>query len=102
LTERQVADGVPPMLVGGLAVGSDVVFLRTDDFDGQPHPAPREQWVVMLRGTIEVEVSDGGSRRFAPGDLLLVSDTSGSGHVTRATSDTLLSEALFVPIPQAQ
>jgi hypothetical protein len=96
LTEQQVADGVPPMFVGGLSSLAGVVFLRSAAFDSDPHPAPRRQWVVMLRGAIEVEVSDGTRRRFEPGDLVLVTDTTGSGHLTVAVGNPPL-EALFVP-----
>jgi hypothetical protein len=96
LAEQQVADGVPSMFVGGLSSSAAVVFLRSAAFDSDPHPAPRKQWVVMLRGAIEVEVSDGTRRRFEPGDLVLVTDTTGRGHVTVAVGDPPL-EALFVP-----
>jgi uncharacterized cupin superfamily protein len=50
----------------------------------------------MLRGSIEVEVSNGERRRFGPGDLVLVADTTGAGHVTTAVGDSPL-EGLFVP-----
>jgi Cupin domain len=96
LTEQQVAQGVPPLFVGGLSSSAGVVLLRSAAFDSGPHPAPRKQWVVMLRGAIEVEVSDGTRRRFGPGDLVLVTDTTGSGHVTVAVGDPPL-EALWVP-----
>src|SRR5262249_49275040 len=92
----QVADGMPPMFAGGLRSAGGVVFLRSAEFDSDPHPAPARQWVVMLRGAIEIEVSDGTRRRFEPGDLLLVTDTTGTGHLTSAAGDPPL-EALFVP-----
>jgi hypothetical protein len=98
LDERRIADGVPPMFAGGLSVSAAVTFLRSADFDSAPHPAPREQWVVMVRGAIEVEVSDGARRRFAPGDLVFVADTTGRGHVTAAVGEPPF-EALFVPAP---
>jgi len=96
LTEQQVAAGVPPMLVGRLSPSGGVAFLRSAEFDSDPHPAPREQWVVMLHGAIEVEVSDGTRRRFEPGDLVLVTDTAGRGHTTFAAGEPPI-EALFVP-----
>jgi hypothetical protein len=96
LSEQRVASGTPPMLVGELSSGSGVVFLRGAEFDSEAHPAPRQQWVVRLRGAIEVEVSDGTRRRFAPGDLVLVTDTTGRGHVTFARGEPPL-EALFIP-----
>lgn len=96
LVLHEVADGVPPMLVGGLPSTAGVVLLRSGGFDSEPHPAPRRQWVVVLRGAIEVEVSDGTRRRFGPGELLLVTDTSGRGHTTAGVGDPPI-EALFVP-----
>jgi quercetin dioxygenase-like cupin family protein len=47
------------------------------------HPAPRRQLVVILRGRLEVETSDGARREFGPGDARLIEDTRGRGHVTR-------------------
>jgi hypothetical protein len=52
----------------------------------------------MVRGAIEVRVSDGARRRFGPGGLVFVSDTTGSGHVTTAVGEPPF-EALFVPAP---
>jgi len=100
LTEQQVADGMPPMFAGGLRSAGGVVFLRSAEIDGDPHPAPASQWVVMLRGAIEVEVSDGTRRRFERGDPLLVTDTIGTGHITSAAGDPPL-RALFVPETRA-
>jgi hypothetical protein len=95
LTEQPISPGVPPMFVGSMSGGASVVFLRSTEFDSEPHPAPREQWVVMLRGAIEVESSDGTRRRFEPGDFLFVADVTGRGHITRAMGQPPL-EALFV------
>ena len=95
LTERQIAPGVPSMLVGGLAAAASVTFLRSNGFDSEPHPAPRRQWVMMLRGMIDVTVSDGSKRRFGPGDLVLAADTTGVGHVTVAMGEGPF-EGLFV------
>jgi predicted lactoylglutathione lyase len=47
------------------------------------------------KSTMEVEVSDGTRRRFEPGDLVLATDTTGSGHITVGVGDPPL-EALFV------
>ncbi|MGI5205547.1 hypothetical protein ACQEU6_28700 [Spirillospora sp. CA-108201] len=45
----------------------------------------------MLRGTIEVTFTDGDRRRFGPGDLVLATDTTGSGHVTTGVGDAPFS-----------
>jgi hypothetical protein len=99
LEEQPVAAGTPPMFVGVLAAAppSPIVFLRSGGFDSEPHPAPRRQWVVMLRGAIEVEISDGSRKVFRPGDLLLLVDVTGRGHTTYTVGDPP-HEGLFVPI----
>lgn len=100
LVEGRVVEGVPPFFVAALSGGQGVMYLRSDGFDSEPHPAPRKQWVVMLKGTIEVEVSDGARRRFGPGDFVLAADVTGSGHVTTAVGEPPF-EGLFVPVPEA-
>lgn len=97
LEHRHVADGVPTMAVGGLPSRNGVQFLRSAAFDSTAHPAPHTQWVVMLRGMIEVTVSDGSRRRFGPGDLVLAADTTGMGHITTGVGDPPF-EALFIPV----
>ncbi|NOR14063.1 MAG: cupin domain-containing protein, partial [Candidatus Aminicenantes bacterium] len=49
---------------------------------GDWHPAPRRQFIFMLIGELEVEVSDGEVRKFVPGDVMLVEDTTGQGHIS--------------------
>lgn len=61
------------------------------------HTAPRRQFMVCLRGLVEVTASDGQKRRVKPGEFLLVEDLTGKGHITHAAG----SEdhvALAVPI----
>jgi hypothetical protein len=99
LEERWVAERTPPMLAGLLAAAppSPVVFLRSNEFDSEPHPAPRRQWVVLTRGAIEIEVSDGSRRVFRSGDLLLLEDVTGRGHRTYTVGEPPF-EGLFVPV----
>jgi uncharacterized cupin superfamily protein len=98
LATQHIAEGTPPMLAGPIPSAAGVIYLRTGPFEGKPHPAPRRQWVVMLRGTLRVAVTDGTSREFRPGDLLLLEDTSGTGHVQTTVGDPPF-EALFIPTP---
>jgi hypothetical protein len=63
------------------------------DWAGQvPHPSPRRQLFCNLRGCYEITASDGTTRTFPAGSLLLLEDTTGKGHATRITSsdDVLL------------
>jgi hypothetical protein len=51
------------------------------------HPVPARRLRFLLAG--EVEVTAGGeTRRFVPGDVALVEDTSGPGHATTALAGT--------------
>lgn len=54
------------------------------DFKTQPrHVAPRRHLSVILTGTLEVECSPAEVRRFGPGSLVVLEDTTGEGHITR-------------------
>jgi hypothetical protein len=99
LNEQQVADGAPAMFVGTLGPGQAVAFVRFDAFHSEPHPASEPQWVVVLRGVIEVQVSDGTSRQFGPGDLVLAADTSGRGHITRVVGDPPVEALSVLSVP---
>jgi hypothetical protein len=50
----------------------------------EPHNAPERLFIINLVGEVEVAVSDGEVRGFGPGDVTLVEDTHGKGHVTRS------------------
>ncbi|MGH2851704.1 MAG: hypothetical protein ACRDLP_13945 [Solirubrobacteraceae bacterium] len=68
------------------------------DADAVRHNAPRRQFIVHLVGSVEVEASDGERRRFDPGDVVLVEDVVGRGHVTRWLGDGEY-RTLFLPVP---
>lgn len=50
------------------------------------HNPPCRQYVIMLEGAMEIEISDGTKRIFKPGEIVLAEDTTGKGHITRAAS----------------
>jgi hypothetical protein len=54
---------------------------------GDWHPAPKKQVLFYLAGEIEAETSDGEVRRFGPGSVTLVEDTTGKGHKSRVVGD---------------
>ena len=59
--------------------------------------APRRQFVVNLTGEVEIEVSDGETRRFGPGSILLAEDTTGKGHISRGIGNDERC-TLFIPL----
>jgi quercetin dioxygenase-like cupin family protein len=65
---------------------------------GDWHPAPAQQFLALMTGTVEMETTDGTVRRFLPGDLVLLQDTSGKGHLTRNVGDGYATY-LVVPVP---
>jgi quercetin dioxygenase-like cupin family protein len=48
------------------------------------HNAPRAWFLIVLQGESEVTTSDGQVRHFGPGSVVLLDDTTGKGHQTRA------------------
>lgn len=51
------------------------------------HTAPQTQYIIYLEGEVEVEASDGEKRVFKAGDILLASDLTGKGHITKTLSN---------------
>jgi quercetin dioxygenase-like cupin family protein len=64
------------------------------------HVAPRRQFMICLRGIVEVTAGDGEKRRITPGQFLLLEDLTGKGHITHSagTEDHI---ALAIPVPDA-
>mgnify|MGYP001568498106 FL=1 len=79
---------------------SDIIFRETaGDYDYSWHNAPCRQFVLMLDGSVEIEVSDGTRRTFHSGDILLAEDTSGRGHISRAVNGQP-RKSVFVTLAQ--
>jgi quercetin dioxygenase-like cupin family protein len=62
------------------------------------HRAPRRMYLIVVQGMSEVTAGDGEVRRFGPGSVLLMDDTSGKGHITRAVG-SVDHIALTIPAP---
>ena len=67
------------------------------DFVADWHNAPRKQYIFILEGEVEVEVRGGTKRRFGPGDIQLIEDTTGRGHITRSVNNQPW-KAVFIPL----
>lgn len=63
------------------------------------HTAPQRQFIVLLDGEIEITVSSGESRTFGGGEILLVEDTTGKGHLTKHIRSEL-RHSLFITLPE--
>lgn len=80
-----------------LPVTSMILRENPAGYDYGWHTAPREQYIVMLEGQVEITVSDGEVKTFGPGDIVLVSDTTGKGHASRSP-DGKPRKSLFLPV----
>lgn len=84
-----------------------IIFRETDgDYNYTWHNAPARQFMLMLDSSVEIEVSDGARRTFHSGDILLLEDTTGSGHVSRAVNGqprkcVFVTLAQHVAVPEA-
>jgi len=82
------APPAPPLHVSSPVITAQMVFMQlTPGWLGDWHPAPRRQYWVDMLGTVEITVSDGETRQFGPGSVLLLEDLVGKGHVTRVVGD---------------
>jgi hypothetical protein len=57
--------------------------------DGEPqmHRAPARLLHILITGSWAMQASDGETRHFNAGDMILVEDTTGKGHLTSITSE---------------
>ena len=72
------------------------LFSAPPGYFGDWHTAIRKQFLFHLSGISEIVVSDGETRRFGPGDIVLVEDTTGRGHTARSVGD---EDILIVAVP---
>ena len=89
-----------PMTLAGYAMPGPKVGLSTTYdassltfFSAPPglfadwHIAIRKQFLFHLSGISEITVSDDEVRRFVRGDIVLVEDTTGQGHIARVIGE---------------
>ena len=102
--EQSLAKGAPP--AAPFYVSQDGPASKHRFYTFQPgwigdwHPCPTRQFLALMSGAVEMETTDGTKRRFKPGDLVLLEDTTGKGHVTRNIGDGYASY-LVVPVPES-
>jgi hypothetical protein len=67
------------------------------EYDLDWHPAPRRQYIINLDGAVQITASDGESRIIKAGEVLLVEDTTGKGHLSKSVGGEM-RRSIFVPI----
>ncbi len=75
-----------------------IIFRETGgDYDLGWHPAPRRQYIINLEGGVRLTASDGESRVIGAGEVVLVEDTSGKGHLSQSVGGQM-RRSIFVPV----
>src|SRR5437899_12550960 len=75
-----------------------VIFRETQaEHDIDWHPAPRRQYIINLDAGVKITASDGESRVIGTGEVILVEDTTGKGHLSQHVEGKI-RHSVFVPI----
>jgi hypothetical protein len=75
-----------------------IIFRQTQAEHDRPwHPAPRRQYIINLDAGVELTASDGESRKIGAGEVILVEDVSGKGHLSKSINNQM-RHSIFVPL----
>ena len=75
-----------------------IIFRETSgDYDLDWHPAPRRQYIINLDAGVTLTASDGEARSIGAGEVILVEDTSGKGHLSKAVAGKM-RHCIFVAV----
>ena len=70
-------------------VGSLIFRQVQPSYDLDWHPAPCRQYIINLDAGVQITASDGESRIIGAGEVVLVEDVSGKGHLSKAVEGKL-------------
>jgi quercetin dioxygenase-like cupin family protein len=87
LKATDYAPPAPPLEVSAAHEATRFVFVGgPPGWVGDWPPSPIRQFVFILAGAFTLTVSQGDTRTFSVGDVVLLEDTTGKGHHTAVTS----------------
>ena len=88
LTLTEYVPPAPPLSLSSFTPATQFGFMNAPaGWSSDWHPTSARNIFFVLTGEWEVTASDGESRRFAAGSVLLVEDTEGKGHSSRVVSE---------------
>jgi hypothetical protein len=88
----------PEGKTSALQSANGIIFRQTQAEHDRPwHPAPRRQYIINLDAGVELTASDGESRKIGAGEIVLVEDTAGKGHLSKSINNQM-RHSIFVPI----
>ena len=83
------APPAPPLYLAAATPAHDFSFMRAPaGWSSDWHPSSGRNLFLVINGEWEVTASNGESRRFGAGSVLVVEDTEGRGHSSRVISQT--------------
>jgi|ERR1700733_4984546 hypothetical protein len=75
-----------------------IIFRQTQAEHDRPwHPAPRRQYIINLDAGVQLTASDGEARVIGAGEVVLVEDTTGKGHLSKSVNNQM-RHSIFVPL----
>ena len=87
LTLMDYAPPAPPLELSATTPAKQFGFLNAPaGWSSDWHPTSARNVFCVLTGEWEVTASDGETRHFSAGSVLLVDDTTGKGHTSRVVS----------------
>lgn len=96
--ELEWADVQGSRKVSERLTATGIIFRETGgDYDLDWHTAPRRQYIINLDAAVLITASDGESREIGAGEVLLVEDITGKGHLSQAVGGKL-RHSIFIPI----
>jgi len=96
--EVEFKESTPAGRLSARLPATGIIFREVmPDYDLDWHPAPRRQYIVNLDAGVQITASDGEARRIGAGEVILVEDTSGKGHLSKAV-DGKLRHCIFVTL----
>lgn len=98
------APPAPPLYLSTKSSANQFAFMKAPaGWSSDWHPSSARNLFLVLSGEWQVTASDGESRTFSVGSVLLVEDTTGKGHSSRVTSkaDSLAAMVLLGATVQA-
>ena len=82
------ASGIPPLFLSeDIAASAASFFGAPAGWEADWHPSSGRHLFAVLTGVWQVTASDGETRAFSKGDVLLVEDTTGKGHSSKIVGD---------------
>jgi hypothetical protein len=75
-----------------------IIFRETQaEHDIDWHLAPRRQYIINLNAGVKITASDGESRVIGTGEIILVEDTTGKGHLSQHVEGKI-RHSVFIPV----